>query len=222
MTKTEIKLIKPTYVGMSILDLSKNLMFAFHYDKIKQRYGVNAKLLMADTDSLVYYIATEDMYEYMLQERDAYDTSEYPTSHKLFDIKNKRLFGKMKDEYKGKLIKEFVGLRPKMYSILEADGHEKKTEKGIAERTSAKIRHDRYLNTIYNEVITFVTFNQIKSIMNEVFTVKGTKTGLSPHDDKRYLLDDKVSTLAFSYHRIPNVDEKACICLLLEDGKSKE
>ena len=138
ITKTEIKLITPTYVDMSILDLSKTFMFAFHYDKIKQRYGDNAKLLMIDTDSLVYYIKTTDIYEDMLQDQEAYDTSEYPTSHKLFSVKNKRVLGKMKDEYKGDLIKEFVGLRPKMYLILEADGHEKKTAKGIAKKTSKK------------------------------------------------------------------------------------
>ena len=141
MAKTEIKLIKPTYVGMSILDLSKTFMFAFHYDKIKQKYGGNAKLLMTDTDSLVYHIKTEDVYEDMLQERDACDTSEYP-SHKLFSIKNKRVLGKMKDEYKGNLIKEFVDLRPKMYSILEADRHEKKTAKGIAKKNRKKFAID--------------------------------------------------------------------------------
>ena len=129
MAKTEIKLIKPTYVGMSILDLSKAFMFTFHYDKIKQKYGGNAKLLMTDTDSLVYHIKTEDIYEDMLQERNAYDTSEYSSSHKFFSVKNKRVLGKMKDEYKGNLIKKFVGLRPKMYSILEADGNEKKQQK---------------------------------------------------------------------------------------------
>ena len=200
MTKTEIKLIKPTYVGMSILDLSKTFMFAFHYDKIKQRYGDNAKLLMTDTDSLVYYIKTKDVYEDMLQDQDAYDTSEYPTSHKLFNIKNKRVLGKMKDEYKGNLIKEFVGLRPKMYSILEADGHEKKTAKGIAKKTSKKIRHSSYLGALYNETSSSVTFNQIKSVMHDVHTVKTTKTGLSPYDDKRYVLNDHITTLAFGHY----------------------
>ena len=87
---------------------------------------------MTDTDSLVYYIETEDIYEDMLQEQDAYDTNEYPTSHKLYSSKNKRVLGKMKDENKGNLIKEFVGLRPKIYSILEVDGYKKKTAKGIS------------------------------------------------------------------------------------------
>ena len=103
MAKTEIKLNKPTYVGMLILDLSKTFMFAFHYDKIKQRYGTNAKLLITDTDSLVYHIKTKDVYEDMLQEQDAYDTSEYPNSHKLYSSKNYRVLGKMKDENKGNL-----------------------------------------------------------------------------------------------------------------------
>ena len=103
VTKMEIKLIKPTYVGMSLLYLSRTLMFAFHYDNIKQRYGEKAKLLMTDTDSLVYYIATEDIYEDMLQEQDAYNTSEYLTSYKLFNFKNKRVLEKMKDKHKGKI-----------------------------------------------------------------------------------------------------------------------
>ena len=185
---------------MSILDLSKAFMFAFHYDKVKQKYGDNAKLLMTDTDSLVYYIKTKDVYEDMLQDQDAYDTSEYPTSHKLFSIKNKRMLGKMKDEYKGNLIKEFVGLRPKMYSILEADGLEKKTAKGIAKKTSKKIRHSSYLDALYNETSSCVTFNQIKSVMHDVHTVKTTKTGLSPYDDKRYVLNDRITTLAFGHY----------------------
>ena len=193
---------------MSILNLSKTFMFAFHYDKIKQKYGNNAKLMMTDIDSLVYYIKTEDIHEVMLQEQDSYDTSEYPPSHKLFNIKNKRVLGKMKNEYKGKLIKEFVGLRPKIYSILEAVRREKATAKGITKRSSAKIRRSSYLTTLYNEMSTTVTFNQIKSIMHNVLTVKTTKTGLSSYDDKRYVLDDGVSTLAFGHHRIPNADGK--------------
>ena len=197
-------------------------MFAFHYDKIKQQYGDSAKLLMTDRDNLVYHIKTEEVNEYMLQQRDAFDTSEYLTSHKLFSAKNKCVLGKPKDEHKGNLRKEFVGLRPKMYSILEADGYEKKTAKGIAKKTSAKICHGRYLHTFYNEASTSVTFNQIKSIMHEIFTVKATKTGLSPYDDKRYILDDGVSALAFGHHRIPNVDEKACSFPHLESEKMDE
>ena len=96
-----------------------------------------------------------------------------------------------------------------MYSILEADRHEKKNGKRNSQKTSVKIRHDRYLNTLYNEVSTSATFNQIKSIIHEVFTVKATKTGLLPYDDKRYILDDGVSTLAFGHHRIPNIDKRA-------------
>ncbi len=88
MTKTEIKLTKPTYVGASILDLSKSFMFAFHYDKIVGRYGKKAKLLMTDTDSLVYLIETSDIYADMLEDADAYDTSDYPQNHAAYSRKN--------------------------------------------------------------------------------------------------------------------------------------
>ena len=81
LAKTEVRLIKPTYVGMSILDLSKTFMFAFHYDKMVSKYGERVKLLMTDTDSLVYHIATSDVYADMMADADAYDMSEYPPNH---------------------------------------------------------------------------------------------------------------------------------------------
>lgn len=79
------------YVGASILDLSKTLMFSFHYDKIVKRYGQKAKLLMTDTDSLVYHIETPDVYADMLDNIDSYDTSGYPKEHMLFSKKNAKV-----------------------------------------------------------------------------------------------------------------------------------
>ena len=85
------------------------------------RYGNAAKLLMTDTDSLVYHIETKDVYAVALADLDSYDTSDYPSSYPAFNTGNKKVLGKMKDEYNGIPIAEFVGLRPKLYSILEAD-----------------------------------------------------------------------------------------------------
>ena len=87
-----------------------------------------------------------------------------------------------------------------MYSILEADGHEKKTAKGISKRTSTKLRHKAYLDALCNETSTTVTFNQIKSVMHEILTLNAARTGLSPCHDKRYVLDDRISTLAFGHY----------------------
>jgi hypothetical protein len=89
--KIKVKLVKPTYVGMVILDLSKTVMYDFHYDKMVKKYGDRARLLMTDTDSLVYHITTDDVYADMATDLDAYDTSEYPPEHPLFSVKNKKV-----------------------------------------------------------------------------------------------------------------------------------
>jgi hypothetical protein len=91
MKKIEVKLVKPTYVGMVILDLSKTVMYDFHYNNIVKKYGDRARLLMTDTDSLIYHITTDDVYADMATDLDAYDTSEYPPEHPLFSIKNKKV-----------------------------------------------------------------------------------------------------------------------------------
>jgi hypothetical protein len=187
---------------MTILDISKTIMYSFHYDNIIKKYANRARLLMTDTDSLIYHITTADVYTDMMMDIDAYDTSEYPQDHPLFNTKNKKVLGKMKDEYKGRLIKEFVGLRPKMYSILDVDNAEKKTAKGISYRTTAKLRHAEYLSALKEEKQSTVTMQQIRSYNHEIYSIQLTKTGLSPYDDKRYVLDDKVSTLAYGHYAI--------------------
>jgi hypothetical protein len=207
MAKKEVKLIKPTYVGMTILDLSKMFMFTFHYDKILQRYGKKAKLLMTDTDSLIYHIETSDIYEDIIDDLDSYDTSDYPPSHPAYSVANKKVLGKMKDEYNGTPIKEFVGLKPKMYSILDACDKEKKTAKGISRRLTVEMRHEAYKQALFDEKCFMATMNQIRSVKHEVYTMTLTKSGLSPYDDKRFVLNDRVSTLAFGHYRIANYCE---------------
>ena len=200
--KTEIKLIKPTYVGFSILDLSKTFMYDFYYNKMVKRYGSSVKLLMTDTDSFIIHVQTPDVYRDMAEDIDAYDTSDYPQNHFAYSVKNKKVLGKMKDELNGRPIQEFVGLRPKMYSLLEADGHEKKTAKGISKRVTDRLRHEEYRQALYSENSTTVTMQQIRSMKHDLFTVSLKKKGLTPYDDKRYVLNDKISTLAYGHHKI--------------------
>ena len=148
MKKPSLYLNRPIYVGFTILDFSKIVMYDFHYNYIKRKYGDRATLLFTDTDSLCYEIKTDDIYQDMYQNLDLFDTSEYPTDHFLHSMRNKKVLGKMKDETHGIPITEFVGLRPKMYSLLYAeDGREveKKTAKGIAKHVTKKsIRHAHY------------------------------------------------------------------------------
>ena len=139
VAKQDILLNKPIYIGMSILDISKTFTYEFHYNHIKLTYGNRAVLLMTDTDSLVYSIETDDLYDDMCHHLDLYDTSEYPSDHPAYSTVDKKELGKTEDEMKGHPIKEFVGLRPKMYSVLEGDGTEKKTAKGIIKSVTRKI-----------------------------------------------------------------------------------
>ena len=93
-------------------------MYDFHYNFIKAKYGEKAILLFSDTDSLCYLISTEDVYEDLFEHRDFFDNSDYPKSSKFFFNDNKKVIGKFKDEAAGKIILEFVGEKPKMYSYI--------------------------------------------------------------------------------------------------------
>ena len=116
--KETLTLNKPAYVGMCILDLSKVLMYDFHYNYNKNKYGDKAKLLFTDTDSLTYEIETDDIYKDLWKEKELFDNSDYPEYSLFFNTTNKKIIGKMKDETSGSVIKEFVGLRSEMYSYI--------------------------------------------------------------------------------------------------------
>ena len=142
--KPVLTLNKPIYMGFSILDLSKLLMYKFHYGYIKNKF--DAKLLFTDTDSLVYEIKTEDAYEDSYSNKDLFDFSDYTLNSKFFDPTNEKIIGKMKDEFKGEIISEFVGLKSKMYSLITV-----KNEEVIkAKRVNKKIRHEEFVDVLSN------------------------------------------------------------------------
>ena len=106
---------KPIYVGFTVLELSKWLLYDFHYNFIKEHF--NAELLFTDTGNLIYEIKSEDVYEKTFKHKDLFEFSNYPKDSKFFEETNKKVIGKMKDKSEGKIIDEFVGLKSKMYSI---------------------------------------------------------------------------------------------------------
>ena len=108
--KVTLTLNKPAYVWMCILDLSKVLMYEFHYDYIKNKYGNNSKLLFTDADSLLYEIKIRDVYEDFSKDKEMFDFSSYSANSKYYDDSNKLVDGKIKDESGGVTIKKFVGL----------------------------------------------------------------------------------------------------------------
>ena len=122
MGKKEITMNKPVYLGQAILDLSKTLMYEFHYDYMRPRYGSKVNLRYMDTDSFVYEKETEDFYRDIAKDLEKrFDVSGYSKddNRPLPIEKNKKVRGLMKDELGGKIMTEFVALRAKMYAYRE-------------------------------------------------------------------------------------------------------
>ena len=131
MKKTKVKMNKPVYLGLSILEIIKTLMYECWYDYMKQKYGDNVKLCYMDTDSFIMHIKTEEFYKDIANDVERrFDTSNYEVNIPLSTGKNKKVVGLMKDGLGGKIMTEFVALRPKTYSCLMDDGRSDKKSKG--------------------------------------------------------------------------------------------
>ena len=201
--KETLTLNRPAYVGMCILDLSKTLMYDFHYNYIKQKYGSKAKLLFTDTDSLTYEIEAEDVYSDFWNDKDKFDNSDYPGSSPYFDNTNKKVIGKFKDEAAGILITEFVGLRSKMYSYIKDNITGGKTAKGIKKNIIKKnITHENYKETLFNNKQMCHTMKTIRSQNHQLGSFEINKVSLSCFDDKRYILEDGINSYAYGHYKI--------------------
>ena len=202
LQKTQIRWTKPTIVGIAILEISKLLMYTFHYDVIQSRYRNDAQLLFTDTDSLCYHIKTEDVYKDLKPLSHLFDFSDYPKDHELYSDENKKSLNKMKDEANGKPPIEFVGLRSKMYSLLLADGSQKSTIKGIKKQYAKKnLKHKMYLRCLREKTQDIARFQQFVSRNHEIRTVQQNKISLSCYDDKRFIFGDQDKTLAYGHFK---------------------
>ena len=206
MKKTKLYFNKPVYLGMCILDSSKTLMYEFHYNYIKKKYGDKAKLLFTDTDSLMYEIQTEDFYKDISADvKHRFDTSDYPPNHPsgIPSGFNKKVLGVFKDEVKGKVIDEFVGLRAKLYSYRMFEGKQSKKCKGVKKSVvKNSITHADYKTCLFTRKEQLRKINVIRSYKHEVYTETVYKIALSPSDDKRYILEDQTHTLALGHYKI--------------------
>ena len=210
MKRTKLVYNKPIYLGMCILELSKTLMYDFHYNYIKNKYSDRAKLLMTDTDSLIYEIKTDDFYKDISKDAESkFDTSEFDKYHPAindFGFKvgvNKKVIGMFKDETGGKQIEEFVGLRSKLYSY-KLHEKEHKRCKGVKRSVVAKsITHEDYKNCLRTKNEQLRTTNVIRSHLHDIYTEQINKVALSADDDKRIILEDGVSTLAYGHYKCP-------------------
>ena len=215
-SKKKIVLNKPVYVGVAVLELSKLWMQQFWYDELKPRFGRDISLCYTDTDSLVYQIESEEEPQCRGDTPESlFDTSGYPKHHPLHSTCNKKVLGKFKDECNGVAIAEFVGLRPKLYSLrldeaehsayLEAGGDDElkalvKKAKGTKKSVVKKeILFQNYLDTL--QTGRSFTHSQVgfRSEAHQVYTTRITKTSLSALDTKRFICEDGVTSLAYGH-----------------------
>ena len=174
MKKTKVKMNKPIYLGLSILEISKILMYEFWYDYMKPKYDNNVQLCYMDTDSFIMNIKTNDFYEDIASDvENRFDTSNYEVNRPLPMRKNKKVIGLMKDELSGKIITEFVTLRPKTYSYLTDDGKENKKAKGTKKCVIKKmIKFNDYKKCLLNDEVILKSQQRFIEVKNTMFILK--------------------------------------------------
>jgi hypothetical protein len=206
MKRSEIKLDKPIFLGFAILELSKLLVYHFHYSYVGTVYRDRFNLLNIDTDGLMYEIFTENVYNDMKVYSDIFDLSEYPIGHFLHCDKNKMIPGKVKDEKSGKIIKAFAAPKAKMHSLEVMDVslsiHSHKRAKGIKRNTVEKtLCHEDYKKVVLHQMLTYAKMNTFRSKSHQVGSYEIKKIGLHSFDDKRYLYDP-IHSVPFGHYRI--------------------
>ena len=179
MNKTKAKMNKPIYLGLSILDISKILMYGFWYDYMKPKYGNRVKLCYMDTDSFKMNIKTNDFYKDIANDVEKrFDN--YECNRPLPIGKNKKVIGLMKDELGGKVITEFVILRSKTYSYSTEDGKEDKKAKGTKKCAIKRtIKSNDYKNCLLKDKILLKSQQRFISKKHDLYTEDINKIALS-------------------------------------------
>ena len=191
MFKAKVVMNKPVYLGQAILNLSKIVMYEFHYNYMKHKY-TDDKLTLCymDTDSLIYEIETDDFYKDIAGDVESrFDTSGYAPDRPLPVGQNKKVIELMKDELGGGIMKEFVTLRPKMYAYKAGDSESKKC-KGIKKCVVRKtISFEDYKNCLFSGEASYRLQLMFRSSKHEVRTLEVNKLALSRDDDKKITVD---------------------------------
>ena len=194
---------KLIYLGFSILDLSKIVMYEFWYDYIKPKYDEKAKLCYMDTDSFIIHIRTKDFYKDIADDVEKrFDTSNYEAAlnRPLPTGKNKNVIGLMKDELGGKIMTEFVALRPKPYSYLMDDDSEAKKAKGTKKCVIKRmLKSLHYKDCLMNNKVVLKSQQRFKSERHNVYTEEVNKIELSSNDDKRLQTYDGITAYPYGY-----------------------
>ena len=187
MNKSRVKMNKPIYLGLSILDISKILMYEFGYDYMKPKYDDNVKFCYMDTDSFIMSIKTNDFYKDIANDvENRFDSSNYEVNRPLPTGKNKKVIRLMQDELGGKIITEFVTLRPKTYSYLTDYCKEDKKAKGTK-------------NCLLKDEVILKSQQRFISKKHDLYTENINKIALSNNDHKRIVSSHKITSYSYGY-----------------------
>ena len=201
MKKTRVKMVKPLYLGMSILDISKTLMYEFQYDYIGPKYGDKAKLCYTDTDSFIINIKSKNFFEDISSDVDRwFDTSNYDKNDKrpLPLGKNKKVPVLFKDELAGKIITEVVALRPNTYAYLTDNGSNHKKAKGTKKCViKQNLMLENYKDCLFNNKTVYRSQERFRSYYHVMYTEEVNKIALSSNDDKRLQTPDRITTYPY-------------------------
>ena len=210
MRKTMVRMFKPVFVGVSVLDISKTFLYKFLYDFLYPSYGEKVKLAYTDTDSLILEITGVDMYKDIIgKHTDLFDTSGYDENNEYGIVRmNEKVLGKMKDEFSGEAVLLFICVRAKSYAIVTGKSVTKHI-KGIKRSSVAKqISVSDFENCLFNHELITCTQNCIRSKKHNVYTVCEHKLALNPFDDKRYLIPNSTETLPWGYYGLVNAKKR--------------
>ena len=188
--KEVMKLDKPIYVGCTVLELSKLIMYKFWYDFIVKKCD-SPKLLYMDTDSFIFE-TKENFRDIMLENKELFDLSNQPRYGKYHCPGKKRVPAKMKDEYPGQFILEFIGLKPKSNAIIT-----NKTEKCKHKCHSLNFRASEYRNALFNRKILRHPMKTIASKNHNIVTQNANKRSLSCYNDKKYVFPNQIDSYAY-------------------------
>ncbi|XP_018392252.1 PREDICTED: uncharacterized protein LOC108771444 [Cyphomyrmex costatus] len=197
LRKLEVTLNKPIYVVCTRNEI--------HH--VMPLYDDRCTILYTDTDSLIYFLKCDNVYEDIKCNITKFDTSDYSEDN-VYDIPclNNKIPGLMRDENNGRVMTEFIGLRAKMYALRVVGSNDVKKIKDVKESVVAKtIAFDYYVKCLHDAYEQSRRQSRIQSSLHEMYTVLETKLALSPYDNKRYVLPDSIATLPWGHYKIPQI-----------------
>ena len=208
LKQESVKLNKPVFVGFTVLELAKKVMYEFLYLFLKKYFSAwyIIETLYTDTDSFMLKFMAKNkssppLCDLFQKNSNRFDFSNFPKDHPLHNTENEKKMGYFKMEYGAKEMTEFVGLKAKQYSILcSCDSIHR--AKGVPANASKQLLHEDYIKTLRTGLEKHTSFDAIRSFKHKLYTVSTEKTALSAFDDKRFILNCGIKSLPYGHYKI--------------------